>query len=65
MLADDFQNRFFKKNRNIPRKTPLLESFLNKVAGVKAGDFIKKRLQKTLFPMAASGSNDNKLCESI
>ena len=31
--------------RNIHRKTPALESPLNKVAGLQAWNFIKKRLQ--------------------
>ena len=32
-------------------KTPMLESLLNKVAGLKAWNFIKKRLQHRYFPM--------------
>ena len=34
------------KFRNIHRKTPVLESLFNKVAGLKAYNFIKKRLQQ-------------------
>ena len=35
---------------NIPRKTPVLESLFNKVAGLKACNFIKKRFQHRRFP---------------
>ena len=33
------------------RKTPVLESIFNKVAGLKACNFIKKRLQHRCFPV--------------
>ena len=36
--------------RNIHRKTPVLKSLFNKVAGLKACNFIKKRLQRRRFP---------------
>ena len=36
--------------RNIHRKTPVLKSLFNKVAGLKACNFIKKRLQRRCFP---------------
>ena len=42
---------FFKKIRKLPRKTPLLESLLTKVAGLQACGFIKKRLQYGYFPV--------------
>ena len=38
-----------KKLHKIHRKTPLLESVFNKVAGLKAWNFIKKRLQQDIF----------------
>ena len=38
-----------KKFRNIHRKTPVLESLLNKVAGLKTCNFIKKRLKYDVF----------------
>ena len=40
-----FQNRSSYEFRNIYRKTPVLESFINKAAGLKDCNFIKKRLQ--------------------
>ena len=39
----------FKKFRKFHRKAPVLESFLNKVAGFKVNNFIKKRLQHRFF----------------
>ena len=33
------------------RKTPVLESALNKVTGLQAWNFIKKRLQRRWFPV--------------
>ena len=39
------------KFRNIHRRTHLLESLFNKVAGLQACNFIKKRLQHKCFPM--------------
>ena len=53
-LADVLQNRFFKKFRNIRSKTPVLESLFNEVAGLKARNFIEKRLQHTCFPVKFS-----------
>ena len=41
----------FKKFRNIHKKTHVLKSLLNKVAGRKACTFIKKRLQQRCFPV--------------
>ena len=32
-------------------KTPMLESYFNKAAGLKVSNFIKKRLQHRCFPM--------------
>ena len=43
--------RHFKKFRNIHLKIPLLESIFNKVAGLHACNFIKKRLQQWCFPV--------------
>ena len=51
LLADVLQNRRSKKFRNIHRKTLVLESVFNKVAGLKAYNFIKKRLQHRCFPV--------------
>ena len=45
-----FQNRCFLKIRNMHRKTPVLESLFNKLAGQKACNFIKKRFQHRCFP---------------
>ena len=40
-----------KKICNIQGKTPELESLFNKAAGLKAYNFIKKRLQLSCFPL--------------
>ena len=40
-----------KKSGNIHRKTPVLESLFNKVAGLQSCNFIKKRPQHMCFPM--------------
>ena len=40
-----------KKFRNIHRKTPMLESLLHKVTGLKSCNFIKKRSQHRCFSM--------------
>ena len=45
-----------KKFRNIHRKTPVLESLFNKFAGLKASNFIKKRLQYRCFPLNTAKS---------
>ena len=37
--------------RNIYRKTSMLESLFNKVAGLKTGKFIKQRVQNRCFPV--------------
>ena len=47
---------FYKRHcssqfRNIRRKTLVLESLFNNVAGLKACNFIKKRLQHRCFPV--------------
>ena len=34
------------------QEAPLLESFFNKLAGLKASNFIKKRLQHSCFPVS-------------
>ena len=39
-----------KKLHNIHEKTPVMESYLNKVSGLQAYNFIKKRLQHRRFP---------------
>ena len=43
------KKRYPKKFRNIHKKTPVLESLFNKVAGQKACHFIKKWLQHRCF----------------
>ena len=49
-LPGVFQNRCSERVCNINRKTPVLESlFDNKVAGLQAWNFIKKRLQCWFF----------------
>ena len=40
-----------QKFRNIHGKTPVFESLFNKVADLKACNFIKKRLQYRCFPV--------------
>ena len=45
-LADVLQNRCLKNFANFHLKTPVLESLCNKVAGLRACNFIKKRLQR-------------------
>ena len=40
-----------KKFTYIHRKTSVLESLFNKVAGLKASNFTKKRLQRSCFPV--------------
>ena len=44
-FADVLQNRCSKKFRKFHRKKPVLESLLNKVAVLKACNFIRKGLQ--------------------
>ena len=39
------------KFRKFHRKTPVLESLFSKVAGLRACNFIKKRLQQRCFPV--------------
>ena len=46
-----FKKGVLKKFHNIHRKTPVLESLFSKVAGLKACNFIKKRLQHRCFPV--------------
>ena len=45
-----YKTKCSEKFRNIPRKTPVLESVFNK-EGLKACNFIKKRLQRRCFPV--------------
>ena len=40
--------KYFAK---FPRKTPVLESLFNKIAGLEACNFIKKTLQRRCFPV--------------
>ena len=42
---------YFKKFRNIHRKTTVLESLFIKVAGIQPCKFIEKRLQRRCFPV--------------
>ena len=54
-VADLLQNRCSSKFRKFYKKTLVLESLFNKVAGRQACNFIEKRLQRRCFsPMAAS-----------
>ena len=46
-----FTIHFLKNIANFCRKTPVLESLFNKVAGLRACIFIKKRLQHRCFPV--------------
>ena len=48
-FTDVLQNRFSGKFRRFHRKTPVLEYLFNKVTGLKAGNFIKKRPQHRCF----------------
>ena len=41
----------FLEFRNIRRKTPVLESLFNKVAGLKACNFTKKQALTQVFPV--------------
>ena len=50
-LADVLQIRCSYKLFKVHRKTPVLESLFNKVAGLQACNFIKKRLQRKCFPV--------------
>ena len=49
--ADVLQNRFPQKYHNIHSKTPVLQSFFSNAGGLKAYNFIKKRLQRRCFPV--------------
>ena len=44
-------SKVFLKFCNIRKKTPVLESLFNKVAGLQACNFIEKRLQQRCFPV--------------
>ena len=48
-FADFLQNKYSENLRKFHRKKPVLESLLNKVAGLKVSNFIKKRLQRRCF----------------
>ena len=50
-FADVLQNKCSWKFRKFHRKTPVLKSLFNKVAALKACNFIKKRLQHKCFPV--------------
>ena len=52
-IADEavFQNRSSLKCPNIHRKTPVLHSLFNKVAGLLTSNFIKKWLKRRCFPV--------------
>ena len=45
------KNRGSQEFRKFQRQTPSLESLLNKVPGLKACNFIEKKLQHRCFPM--------------
>ena len=53
-FADVLQNKCSKKFHVFYRKTLVLESPFNKVAGLMARNFIKKRLQHICFPIKSS-----------
>ena len=40
-----------QKFHKVHRKTPVLDSLFSKVSGLKACNFIKKRLQNSYFPV--------------
>ena len=48
-FAEVFKNRCFQKSFNIHRKIYVPESLCNKVADLKACNFIKKRLHASVF----------------
>ena len=48
------KNRYSEKIRKFHRKTPVLESLFNKVAGLRVCNFIKTRLQHSFFPVKFS-----------
>ena len=50
-FKDDFQNQCSLKFRKFHKKTPVLESLVNKVTDRKAYNFIKKRLHQRCFPV--------------
>ena len=45
-----FKISVLKKFHNIHKKLPVLESVFNKVAGLKAKNFIKKETPTEVFP---------------
>ena len=46
-----FKKDFKLKFRKFYKETPVLESLFNKVSGLKACNFIKKRIQHSCFPL--------------
>ena len=48
-LADVLQNRCFYEFYDMYRRTSVLESLFNKIAGLRTCNFIKKRLQHRCF----------------
>ena len=46
-----FKKDFKLKFRKFHKETPVLESLFNKVSGLKACNFIKKRIQHSCFPL--------------
>ena len=51
-----FKISVLKKFRNIHKKLPVLESIFNKVAGLKASNFIKKETPAEVFLREYCGS---------
>ena len=51
MFSDVLQNRSSLKCPNIHRKTPVLDSLFDKVAGLQTSNFIKKWLRHRCFPV--------------
>ena len=50
-IRKTYIKKVFLKFRNIHKKTPLLESLLNNVAGLKSSNFFEKRLHHRYFPV--------------
>ena len=59
------KKRCSKKFCTFHRKTPVMESLFNKVAGLKTCNFIKKRLQHRFFPMKFAKSYRTPILKNI
>ena len=56
-LADIFQNRCFQKFLNIHKKTPVLKSLSNKIAGF---DYLNKIMTRSYYSTNDNNHNENK-----